>query len=56
VIEEPRGGAHYDPQATISAIAERLELGLDELNGLDVETLKEQRFQKYRQIGAVANG
>jgi acetyl-CoA carboxylase carboxyl transferase subunit alpha len=56
VIEEPRGGAHYDPQATISAIAERLELGLNELNGLDVETLKEQRFQKYRQIGAVANG
>jgi acetyl-CoA carboxylase carboxyl transferase subunit alpha len=56
VIEEPRGGAHYDPQATISAIAARLELGLDELNGLDVETLKEQRFQKYRQIGAVANG
>jgi acetyl-CoA carboxylase carboxyl transferase subunit alpha len=56
VIEEPRGGAHYNPHATISAIAARIELGLDELNGLDVETLKEQRFQKYRQIGAVANG
>ncbi|MFN7309803.1 MAG: acetyl-CoA carboxylase carboxyltransferase subunit alpha [Vampirovibrionales bacterium] len=56
VIEEPRGGAHYNPEATISAIAQQIHLGLDELNALDIETLKEQRFQKYRQIGAVGNG
>ena len=55
VIEEPRGGAHYDPATTISAIAQRIHLGLDELKGLDVEALKEQRFQKYRQIGSVGN-
>jgi acetyl-CoA carboxylase carboxyl transferase subunit alpha len=53
VIDEPRGGAHYQPDATIQAIGERLQRGLDELNQWDAETLKEQRFQKYRQIGAV---
>ncbi len=53
VIDEPQGGAHYQPEATIQAIGERLQRGLDELNQWDAETLKEQRFQKYRQIGAV---
>ena len=56
VIEEPRGGAHYNPEVTIASIAQQIHLGLVELNALDIETLKEQRFQKYRQIGAVGNG
>ncbi|UCH94427.1 MAG: acetyl-CoA carboxylase carboxyltransferase subunit alpha [Candidatus Aminicenantes bacterium] len=51
VIEEPDGGAHEDHETTAKRLKGALLSGLKELLGLDVETLLEQRYQKYRQIG-----
>ncbi|XVJ52010.1 MAG: acetyl-CoA carboxylase carboxyltransferase subunit alpha [Vampirovibrio sp.] len=53
VIEESRGGAHYNPSFTIEQIRRQLQNGLDTLCSMDSDALKEQRFQKYRHIGAV---
>ena len=52
VIAEPEGGAHYLPDQTIAAISAQIALGLDELCPLSAEALREQRYQKYRAIGA----
>ncbi len=52
VIPEPEGGAHMDAIVTIAALDEELQRHLEELVLLDVDTLLEQRYAKYRAIGA----
>jgi acetyl-CoA carboxylase carboxyl transferase subunit alpha len=52
IIPEPRGGAHYDRLQTIENIREQVTAGLNELNTMDAETLKAQRFEKFRALGA----
>lgn len=52
VIEEPSGGAHKDPEATYESIQKQLIKGLDELSGLSPEALIEDRYNKFRAIGA----
>jgi len=54
VIGEPEGGAHNDPEAMASALGATLERQLDELRGLDLNVLVEQRYQKFRAMGALA--
>jgi acetyl-CoA carboxylase carboxyl transferase subunit alpha len=51
VIEEPGGGAHEDHEATAKRLKGALLAGLKELLGLDVDTLLEQRYRKYRNMG-----
>lgn len=51
VIPEPPGGAHTDAQATITALGARIAAHLDELCALDLATLLERRYAKYRAIG-----
>lgn len=53
VIAEPEGGAHYDPDLTVDRLRAQLLNGLNQLSHLDAEGLREQRYQKYRQLGAV---
>lgn len=52
IIPEPQGGGHYDTQATFEAIAKQLKTGLETFKGYTAEALKNQRYDKYRSIGA----
>lgn len=51
IIPEPGNGAHEDHEVTAKRLKTALVSGLKELLALDVETLLEQRYQKYRQMG-----
>ncbi len=51
VIEEPLGGAHRDPQATIERVKQQLLAWLGELSPLAADELLEQRYRKFRGMG-----
>ncbi len=51
IIEEPFGGAHRDPQATLEKVKAAIKRHLVELDAMDEETLLEQRYQRFRCIG-----
>ena len=46
VITEPTGGAHRDPTASAAAVG-------DALRGMTVEALLEDRYRRFRDLGAV---
>ena len=52
VIQEPLGGAHRDNKAAIELVRAQLEKWLVELKALPKEELMEQRYQKFRHMGA----
>lgn len=52
IIPEPLGGAHYDPKAAIESVRTTLTASLTTLTQLSPEELVEQRYQKFRKIGA----
>lgn len=52
VIPEPLGGAHTDPVGAARAIGEALERHLRQLEGMSEEELVEQRYQRFRNLGA----
>lgn len=54
IIREPEGGAHNDPQAVASTLGATLERQLDELLALDAEVMVQQRYGKFRGMGALA--
>lgn len=51
MIEEPMGGAHHSPEEVYAAVKSYILKQWDELKKLPIETLLEQRYQKFRQIG-----
>jgi acetyl-CoA carboxylase carboxyl transferase subunit alpha len=51
IVPEPAGGAHRDPAAAIAATGEAIAGVLDELSGLDRETVRRQRREKFLAIG-----
>jgi acetyl-CoA carboxylase carboxyl transferase subunit alpha len=51
VITEPIGGAHRDPVAAIAATGEAVANAFAELKGLDRETVRRQRRDKFLAIG-----
>jgi len=51
VIPEPPGGAHNDPAQTITAVGVALRKHLAELQALTLETLLNQRYERYRHLG-----
>src|SRR5882724_11473743 len=51
VITEPIGGAHRDPAAAIASTGEAIANALGELKGLDRETVRRQRRDKFLAIG-----
>ena len=51
VIEEPTGGAHYDQHAAASAFRDCILRHLAELATLSIESLLDQRYQKFRNFG-----
>jgi len=52
VVPEPKGGAHQDPQATFEAVGKVIVSALDELSGLEPDTLIKQRLEKFSNMGA----
>jgi len=52
VIEEPAGGAHRDPKMTAAALQGWIVSNLQSLRQLDIETLLEDRYQRYRRMGS----
>jgi acetyl-CoA carboxylase carboxyl transferase subunit alpha len=50
-VTEPVGGAHRDAQAAIAATGDAIAGALGELRGLDRETLRRQRREKFLAIG-----
>jgi acetyl-CoA carboxylase carboxyl transferase subunit alpha len=51
IIPEPFGGAHTDYDTTAANLKAALEENIAELSKLSGEELKENRYQKFRQIG-----
>jgi acetyl-CoA carboxylase carboxyl transferase subunit alpha len=52
VIAEPPGGAHNDPAQAIASVRDALRRHLKELQMLPLETLLDQRYERYRHLGA----
>jgi len=51
IVPEPEGGAHTDAEAMIAAAGDMIRSQFAELLRLDVLTLLDQRYAKYRAIG-----
>src|SRR5215467_1176576 len=51
IVTEPIGGAHRDPAATIAATGEAIANAIEELKGLDRDTVRKQRREKFLAIG-----
>src|SRR6201982_489387 len=51
IMTEPPGGAHRDPAAAIASTGEAIANALEELAGLDRETVRRQRREKFLAIG-----
>jgi len=51
ILKEPSGGAHRDPAAMITTTGNAIALALDDLRPLDSKTLRDQRRQKFLNIG-----
>jgi acetyl-CoA carboxylase carboxyl transferase subunit alpha len=51
IVPEPAGGAHRDPAATLASTGEAIATALEELAGLDRETVRRQRREKFLAMG-----
>ncbi|HXX08125.1 MAG TPA: acetyl-CoA carboxylase carboxyltransferase subunit alpha [Pseudolabrys sp.] len=51
VIPEPVGGAHRDPQAAIAVTGDAIATALSELRGLDRDSVRMQRREKFLTMG-----
>jgi len=51
ILKEPSGGAHRDPQGMIAATGEAIAQAFEEMRGLSSEAIRQQRRQKFLDIG-----
>ena len=51
VLDEPLGGAHRDPDATAATIKQALLGQLDQLAGMDLDTLVSERYERLMGYG-----
>ena len=51
IIEEPLGAAHRGPDATITTVGDHIETALERFAGMDGETLRAQRREKFLAMG-----
>ena len=54
VIPEPVGGAHRDYDAAAAKLGEAIRKSLEKLGALSPEKLREQRYDRFRQLGVFA--
>jgi acetyl-CoA carboxylase carboxyl transferase subunit alpha len=52
VIAEPQGGAHRDPKKAAESVGQALRKHLKALSGLTAQQLIEDRYRKFRALGA----
>jgi len=52
VIKEPLGGAHHDPKLAMHNVQEFILDSWKELKDIPMETLIEQRYERYRKLGS----
>jgi len=52
IIPEPEGGAHNDADNTVRRAGERIMHHINELSQMPLSVLLDQRYQKYRVMGA----
>lgn len=52
IIPEPPCGAHWDPPATYRAVGMAIQEALDALEGIPMDQLLQERYTKYRAMGA----
>ena len=55
VIPEPLGGAHYDPDLMYQRVKEFVLTKAAALQHIPIPVLLEQRFQKFRVLGATSS-
>ncbi len=55
IVPEPAGGAHTDYDAAAKSLDASLKPALESLLGMSASELCEQRYQKFRHMGAVAS-
>ena len=53
IVPEPPGGAHHDHQAAAANLKAGILTALDQLEGLPVDILLQQRYEKFRAFGKV---
>jgi acetyl-CoA carboxylase carboxyl transferase subunit alpha len=51
IVDEPKGGAHLNPEEAARMLGEALGKTLDELTAIQGEELREQRRARYRRAG-----
>ena len=51
IVPEPMGAAHRDPAKAISALGEAISASLRELQGIDGNTLRARRREKFLEMG-----
>ncbi|HET9783827.1 MAG TPA: acetyl-CoA carboxylase carboxyltransferase subunit alpha [Terriglobales bacterium] len=53
VVPEPEGGAHLNAAAAAQGLGDAIERHLQQLAGLAPEALRQDRYQRFRHMGAV---
>lgn len=56
IIPEPLGGAHKDHEQAARSLKETLLRHLREVEAIPIDTLTEERYQKFRRIGQILPG
>lgn len=56
IIEEPQGGAHHDPKVVYKNVKNFILKEKEHLSKIPTEELLENRYQKFRNLGAVSVG
>jgi acetyl-CoA carboxylase carboxyl transferase subunit alpha len=51
IVKEPAGGAHRHPAEAIKRVKDTITASLKEMQAMDLETLMQKRFEKFRQMG-----
>jgi acetyl-CoA carboxylase carboxyl transferase subunit alpha len=54
VVPEPLGGAHRDPHGAAHNLEQQISKALRDLKRCKVENLLERRYEKFRNLGIVA--
>jgi acetyl-CoA carboxylase carboxyl transferase subunit alpha len=52
LVDEPAGGAHRSPEAAVRSLADAVEAELDALVPLSPAELTDQRYRRFRALGA----
>ena len=56
VVEEPIGGAHWDPEYVYSRLKDQISQSLMDLSSIEMDDLVVQRIEKYEKMGSFIEG